>query len=328
MSKKFRILSIDGGGIRGVIPAMLMAEIEKRTGRPIAELFDLIAGTSTGGILALAAVKPAGEGIKRKPQYSAQDAVGLYETEGPRIFFRSPWRTIRTLGGVVDEKYPTDKIEAVLEEYFGGTLLSEALAEVIIPAYETETRDPIFFKSRKAQTDPKEDFLMWHVARATSAAPSYFEPAQIKTQGRVLSLVDGGVIANTPAMCALAEAKKHHPGANDILLVSLGTGDPTRPISYEAAKGWGIVEWLVPLFSLFFDGMSDSVDYQLTQLLPPGPDGYRRYYRFQTHLVEGNDNIDDASRTNIRVLKMVAQDMINAKLAILDELCAQLIDSL
>jgi hypothetical protein len=125
-------------------------------------------------------------------------------------------------------------------------------------------------------------------------------------------------------MCAYAEARRHHPEANDILLVSLGTGDPNRPIPLQDAQGWGLAEWLVPLFSMFFDGMSDSVDYQLTQLLPLSPDGRRRYFRFQTPLVYTNDKLDDASRTNIRALKLVAEDLIHAQSSALDELCAQL----
>src|SRR6476646_6047412 len=108
MSRLIKVLAIDGGGIRGVIPAMLLTEIEKRTGRAIAELFDVIAGTSTGGILALGLTKHNSSG---KPAYSAADLVHLYEAEGQKIFPKSSLSKIHSL---FNEKYPAIGIETVL----------------------------------------------------------------------------------------------------------------------------------------------------------------------------------------------------------------------
>src|SRR5574341_2303029 len=323
--KTYKILSLDGGGIRGVIPAIVMAEIEKRTKKRIAELFDLIAGNSTGGILALGITKPAGKSKTKKtvPAYTAEDAIGLYETQGPRIFSRSPWKVVRSVGGFIDEKYPTEGIEGVLKEFFGTTMLSEAVTDVVVPSYEIETRSPFFFKSKKARESADDDYLVWQAARATSAAPSYFEPVQIKSKGKTLALVDGGLVANTPAMCAYAELLRWHPGETNILVVSLGTGEATRPIPYAEAKEWGLAEWLLPVLSMFFDGMQDSVDYQLRMLCASEEGQLSRYYRFQPTLIAGNDNIDDASRTNLRVLKMVAEDLIKTQSAAIDQLCKQ-----
>lgn len=327
--KTYRILSIDGGGIRGIIPALVMAEIEKRTHKRIAELFDLIAGNSTGGLLALGIVKPAGKTKARRslPAYSAEEAAALYEMHGSRIFARSPWKVVRSVGGFIDEKYPTEGIEGVLQEFFGATMLSEAITDVIIPSYEIEKRQPFFFKSKKARESADDDFLMWQAARATSAAPSYFEPVQIMANGKVLSLVDGGLVANTPAMCAYAELLRWHPGETNVLVLSLGTGEATRPIPYAEARNWGLTEWLMPVFSMFFDGMQDSVDYQLRQICGSEDSSLNRYFRFQPTLVAGNDNIDDASRTNLRVLKMVTQDLIKQQSAAIDQLCKHLTDS-
>jgi patatin-like phospholipase/acyl hydrolase len=329
MSRKFRILSIDGGGIRGLIPAVVMAELEARTGRRIADLFDLVAGTSTGGLLALGSVKASRElaASARRAYYSAAEMVALYEMEGPRIFYRQPWRMLSTVDGLLDEKYPSENIEAVLSEYFGEARLSESVTDVIVPAYDLETRESIFFKSRKARANANDDCLMWQAARATSAAPSYFEPVQVQAADLSYALVDGGVFANSPAMCAYAEARKHYPQAEDILLVSLGTGNLTRRIPFSDARNWGLAEWVAPLFNILFDGMADAVDYQLIQLLPNHAAGGRRYYRFQAHLAGASDAVDDASRTNIRALKLVAEDLIRANSAALDELCQQLIEN-
>src|SRR5215216_918932 len=115
MVEPVRVLSIDGGGIRGIIPAMILAEIERRTGKRIWELFSLIAGSSTGGIIALGLTKPLEDG----QPYTAADLVGLYETEGEHIFSRAVWHRARAVGNVFEEKYPSTGVEEVLERYFG-----------------------------------------------------------------------------------------------------------------------------------------------------------------------------------------------------------------
>lgn len=318
------VLAIDGGGIRGIIPAMILADIERRTRSPICELFDLIVGTSTGGILALGLTKP----MNGRPQYSAEDGVRLYEAEGERIFSRSVWHRIHAMGNVAEEKYPSDGIESVLFDYFGEARLKDALTEIVVTSYEIERRTPFFFKSRYAKDPAKKgyDFPMTQVARATSAAPTYFEPTKIETDdgSDYYALVDGGVFANNPAMCALAEAKSTHPDAADLLLVSLGTGELTRRMPYDDVKGWGLARWAQPILGLVFDGVSDTVDYQLKQLLP-AKNGAHRYYRFQARLDEGSDDMDDVGRTNLRVLKLLAETIIRDNSERLDALCQELL---
>ncbi len=314
-----RILSIDGGGIRGILPARFLHELEVRTGKPVCKIFDLIAGTSTGGILALALSRP---GRKNSPKYSALDVMKLYENEGRNIFSKSPWKTAMSLGNIVDAKYDEKGIEGVLQKYFGNTRISESLTNVIVPSYELEQRTPFFFKSKKARDDSNYDFLMKDIARATSAAPTYFDCLKLKAYPTVdyLALIDGGVFANNPAMCAYAEAKKIFGKNEDIIIVSIGTGQMTRRIRYEESKDWGVIQWARPLLSIVFDGVSGSVEYQLKMLLSDDPN-LKRYFRFQTRLDTGNDNLDDASATNIRVLKLKAESMIAENDQQLTELC-------
>lgn len=318
--KRIKILSIDGGGIRGIIPAMAMVEIERRTGKHMTELFDLIAGTSTGGVLALGLVKPDADG---KPQYVASDGVRLYESEGHRIFFRSAWRRVQTLNSLADEKYPSGPVEDVLMEYFGETRLQEALTDVLVTSYEIERRIPWFFKSHRARERADYDFPMWQVARATSAAPTFFETCKIDTQSidEYYALIDGGVFANNPTMCAYVEARTRYPDVKDFVVVSLGTGDLTRPIYYNEAKDWGLIHWVQPLINILMQGVSETVHYQMMQLLSNPPDGKQRYFRLQARLEEGSDDMDDASRTNIRVLKLIAEEMIHQNSGLIDQLC-------
>ena len=322
MSNPIKVMSIDGGGIRGIIPAMVLAEIEKRTGKRISELFHLIAGTSTGGILALGLAKAGADG---KPEYTAEKGIELYEKRGERIFWRPFWRRIPLVSGLLEEKYPSHGIEEVLGQYFGEARLKDALTDVLVTSYDIERSKPYFFKSTKAKEEAVRDCPMRWAARATSAAPTYFEPAKLQIEGSsdYRALIDGGVFANNPAMCALVEARSTHPDADSFLLVSLGTGELTRRLPYDEAKGWGLAGWAQPVLSVVFDGVSDAVDYQLGKLLP-ATDGNRRYYRLQVKLDESNDAMDDASAGNIRVLKLLAEEMISANDSALTALCNQL----
>ncbi len=320
-----KVLSIDGGGIRGIIPAMVLAEIERRTEKRIAEMFDLIAGTSTGGILALGLTKPGQNG---GPEYSAMKLIELYEAEGGRIFSIPVWHRIHSAGGVAEEKYPAKGIEEVAHRYFDDVHLADALTEVLVTAYEIEGRAPWFFKRRHAR-DPNrregDNFLMRDVARATSAAPTYFEPLLVEGGPHDgCALIDGGVHSNNPAMCAYVEARKIHPEEDDFLVVSLGTGELTRSLPYEEVKGWGLALWAQPILNVVFDGVADTVDYQLREILSTEEGEARRYYRFQTVLNIGKDDMDDASRTNITALKTKAKEIISKNDAELEALCAQL----
>ena len=323
----FRILSIDGGGIRGIIPATVLAELEARAAQPACRLFDLIAGTSTGGILACGLVIPGPAG---HPRYAAAALVELYEREGPRIFHQSLVRKLAALGSVLSAKYPADNIEPILRRYFGETRLAEALTDVIIPSYELEGRIPWFFRSRRARTDAAYNFRLWEVARATSAAPTYFPPMRLDALGPdrdtdrgFYALVDGGVYANNPTMCAYVEALSQTPAPADILVVSLGTGQAMTPIRYRDAKGWGRFGWAPRILDVVFDGVSDTIDYQLTRLLRPAGVALRRY-RLQAELAPGQDALDDARPANIARLKEVGAEIVRQNDAALSDLAGEL----
>jgi predicted acylesterase/phospholipase RssA len=168
---------------------------------------------------------------------------------------------------------------------------------------------------------------MWQVARATSAAPTYFEPFKIEidTHAHYYSLIDGGVFANNPAMCAYVEAKMMYPDADDFILVSIGTGELVQRLPHDEADSWGLAQWARPLLGVVFDGVSDTVDYQLQKLLPLNEKG-RCYYRFQARLDNGGDKMDDVSPRNIRFLHLLAEDLVKDNRLALEELCRKLIE--
>jgi patatin-like phospholipase/acyl hydrolase len=326
MKNAVRILSIDGGGIRGVIPAVLLAEIEKKTGTSIANLFDLIAGTSTGGILALLLATPKPDGSS-SPRFGAEHLIEFYQMEGPRIFARSFLHRLISMGNLKQEKYPESGIELVLSEYFGECRLHQALTDLLITSYEIERRFPFFFRSSIARVREDYDFPMRDVARATSAAPTYFTPAKIDAANtnESYALIDGGVFANNPAACALVEAMTTHPEAEECVLVSLGTGSLTRSIPYAEAKSWGLARWAKPVLDIVFEGVNSTVDYQMRQLLPDQPAGTGHYYRFQTTLDEHHQALDDASPDNITALRGLGLKMAEERAQDIDELCEALL---
>ena len=324
--RPLRILAIDGGGIRGILPAMVLSDLERRTNRPIIDLFDLIVGTSTGGLVALALSCPDAEG---KPRHTARDIIRLYEVEGKRVFSRSVWHKIRSVGALAEGKYPSAGIEGVLQDYFGECRLKDALADVVVPAYEIERRIPFFFKTANSKVKSYYDYPMKKVIRAATAAPTYFEPMQVQIDGPndYYALVDGALFAYNPGMCAYVEALNRYPDHDSVIMVSLGTGKLTRRLPYDEVKDWGAARWAQPAFALMCDGICDVVDHQLQQLLSDTEDGMRQYYRFQARLDVGNDDMDDASNTNIRVLKLLAEDMLQANRAVLRSLADRLLVS-
>jgi uncharacterized protein len=140
------IPSLDGGGIRGLIPARIVEALERRTGVPACRMFDMIAGTSTGGIIALGLTRPSASGAK--PMYSATELVDLYRTQGAKIFHRSLGHLLWSVGGLAGPKYSSDGIESVLQHYFGTTRVREALTSVLVTSYDTAAASPYFFKNQ------------------------------------------------------------------------------------------------------------------------------------------------------------------------------------
>ncbi|MBV2145137.1 MAG: patatin-like phospholipase family protein, partial [Wolbachia endosymbiont of Pissodes strobi] len=196
--------SVDGGGIRGIIPAIILAEIEKRTRKRVAEIFDLMAGTSTGGIVVVGLCKKDKQG---SPQYSANDLVEFYREYGPYIFKSSFFRQ-SILSWFNCAQYPHKNIESILEKYFGDDTLQNTLNNVLLTSYDIQNNCPFFFKSWK---EDRNFIKLRDVLRAATAAPTYFIPKHLKIDQINRVLVDGGVFANNPAACAYASGKRLFP---------------------------------------------------------------------------------------------------------------------
>lgn len=321
-----KILAIDGGGIRGIIPAIILAEIERRTGQQIVNLFDLMAGSSTGGLLVMGLNVPDTQG---QPKYTAEELALMYEREGHEIFSRSMWRSVRTMNNINGSKYPSDGIDHVLDRFFGEMMLSQAIGDVLITSYEIKRLQPWFFRSNKARVSTMCNFRMRDVVRSTTAAPTFFDPAQVyhpDLPNDSFALIDGSLNAANPALVAYIEARDKHPDTEDFLIVSLGTGEHTRTMDLEATKHWGLAGWAQRIMHVAFHAMSGVVDYQLRHLLPPAQDGVQHYYRFQAQLTNGaSDDMDDTSPKNMKSLRALAYQLIEQNDSAIDRIAQTLL---
>jgi len=325
MSAKVVILSCDGGGIRGLASAVILAELEKRLlirnqKKPLRDYFKhgIIAGTSTGSIIAC--------GISSGR--TAAEIRDLYLQEGINIFppaditIKSLLRRILSIKiaksmshPIYHDVYGVDGIKGinnVLKRSFKEDLKFGSLEiPTLITSYDTLNQQFIAFKSNAAEFG---DINVWEIARASSAAPVAFpahllnnetfidyckskerETITVHEKGECIPLVDGGLSANNPAMCAVSEilARKEDNAdindiVNDIVMISLGTGiDPVtskdrfRQLTPQDAQGWGLFEWIsprrdIPILRAISEGSSDVINYQMENLLGKG-----NYFRFQ-----------------------------------------------
>lgn len=299
---KKKILSIDGGGIRGIIPAIILAEIERRTQKRISDMFDLVAGTSTGGLIATMLVS------QRHP--SAQNVVDLYEKRGHEIFSRDLCEIIFSFASLSDHKFSSNGISKVLSDVLGDETIDGVKKDLLITAYDINNREPYFFKSWRPDFN---GIPLVTICKATSAAPTYFEPVDTSIQGKDRTFIDGGVFVNNPAVSAYVEAMRIY--GPDVYVLSLGTGVLVESIKYEDAKSWGKIEWISPLLDCMFGASSDVVDYQMNMLL--GEDFTRLQLK---NIKDENMALDDASDDNIAALKLATKEFIEKNTVQIDNI--------
>jgi patatin-like phospholipase/acyl hydrolase len=184
------------------------------------------------------------------------------------------------LWGIIDEKYSAEPLEKLLENYFFDLKLSDLLKPCLIPAYDIQKRRAYFFTQHDAKVDEKSDFFIRDVARATSAAPTFFEVAKVTSlTNNFYPFIDGGVFANNPALCAYAEVRTKlkdklseaelsagNPEVKTAVLLSLGSGNIKERYDYEKAKDWGMLQWVRPVINITMTGVAETVDFQVKQV--------------------------------------------------------------
>lgn len=274
------VLSLRGGGIKGLIPAVILAEFERLTGRPVREQFDLIVGTSTGGILALALAA----GIP------ASRIVEMYQEHGPRIFKRR-WRH---RFGLLGPKYDIENLRFVLEGVFGTAKMGDG-SRVMVTATALTWRSGVFIKSWK---DRGRDVSVVNAACATSAAPTYFDPIMVPGYGL---LMDGGLHSNNPALAALIEAEKIAPGVSP-RIVDLACAGP----EVITPTGSGAVHWAGRIVDTLIEAGEDVSSYHVIRAIESSTRG-GGYLRIVPSRIGASDAMDNASEPNIHCLMEAGQ---------------------
>lgn len=255
----YRVVSIDGGGIRGILTARVLERIDEILPGFLSKV-DLFAGTSTGGLLAL------GLGAAMSPTALRQ----MYERCAGRVFADSLLDQLKDLGNLIGAEYAIQPLHETLSEYFPGTTLGQLPRKVLVSAFQLDNEGKgrasvRAWKNKLFHNFPGEDSdsgeLVADVGVRTSAAPSYFPIFQ--------GYIDGGVTASSPAMCAVAQALDRRAGAQpleNVVLLSLGTGYNPHHLPLENAD-WGLVQWAPHLINIMLEGSQGLVDFQCRQIL-------------------------------------------------------------
>jgi len=279
------VLSVDGGGCKGIIPAHVLFHLSKWVNRPLNQCFDLMGGTSTGGLV-----------IAGVSFLDPEQLLNFYLTNSKNIFIRN-WLSF----GLTRHKYSAKYLEQFLKETFGNKTLGESPVPLFMFSYDLLSSSPVLLNSWDL------DFAhckVWEASRATTAAPVYFPPFCLSVGPLQYDLIDGGVYLNNPAYYVYHEARKKWPN-DDICLISLGTGEYSKSYTCEETKKWGALEWLTPLLSVSFDGQSDVAHRLLEDIVKN--DKRLMYFRLQNKLIHGDSAMDNTSDDNLKNLLKDAQ---------------------
>ena len=283
--RRFRVLALDGGGVRGVCPAAYLSALEDSVGSPLHRYFDLICGTSTGGIIALALAL----------EVPMEEVLALYRERAERVFRRRRPHLPKRVAMLADSLYLSDTLHAELRRVLGeGTLMSEAKKRLCVPAVNITTGRAKVFKTRHAEDlEWDHKLAVWRVAAATSAAPIYFDPVSIPDCG---VYVDGGLWANTPATVGILEGRRLGYNLGEIELLSIGTGAGVFHRAVGRRKGLlgclsrrashGLIGWGTGLVSLSMHAQTDRAENFMHYLLG------ERHRRVQFRLPEGAFDLD------------------------------------
>ncbi|TVU24247.1 hypothetical protein EJB05_26668 [Eragrostis curvula] len=335
------VLSIDGGGIRGLIPATIIACLEAKLQEldgpdaRIADYFDVIAGTSTGALLTSMLTAPD---ENNRPLFAGKDLTKFYLDNGPKIFpQRKAWfltSAANLIGNMRGPKYDGVFLHDKIKSLTHDVKIADTVTNVIVPAFDVKNLQPVIFSTYEAKHDPLKNAHLSDICISTSAAPTYFPAHYFTThspegKSRDYHLIDGGVAANNPTMVAMSmltkEVLRHNPDFHpekpteykNYLIISIGTGSPKQAKQYtapECAK-WGLIQWLyhggfTPIIDIFSHSSSDMVDIHATVLF----EALRcegNYLRIQEDSLTGHtSSVDIATEENMKALIGIGEELL------------------
>lgn len=337
------VLSIDGGGIRGLIPAIILdfleTELQKLDGEDarIADYFDIIAGTSTGGLITAMLTAPNDE---MRPLFPAKDIKKFYLQKCPKIFPQDSNTITKKFKNLFGPLYDGKYLHGCIKKRLQNTRLGDTLTNVAIPTFDISTLQPTIFSSYEMKDKPYLNAFLSDICIATSAAPTYLPPHEFKTidnegNPHEFNLVDGGVAANNPTLIAMGEIAKqlirknsdfHTPQPMDyrrFLVISIGTGECKKKWKYTAkeASKWGLLGWWfnsngsTPLLDIFTQSSTDMVDFHLSVVFK-ALDVENNYLRIQEDGLENTlSALDSATKNNLEELSAAGEGLLKKEVS-------------
>ncbi|XP_075653169.1 patatin-like protein 2 isoform X2 [Castanea sativa] len=339
--KMVTVLSIDGGGIRGIIPGILLGFLESKLqeldgpNARIANYFDIIAGTSTGGLVTAMLTAPDKE---NRPMYAAKDITNFYLEHSPKIFPQNRHKNFvgsvtNLFGAVVGPKYDGKYLRSLTDGLLGNLTLKQTLTDVIIPTFDIKLLQPVIFSTYDAKLNDLKNARLADICISTSAAPTflpahYFETKDASGNTKSFNLIDGGVAANNPTMMAISQIFKGRfknefmsiramDYSKRMLVLSLGTGAAKHEEKYSTtvASKWGLVNWLydngaTPLLDVYGDASSDMVDFHVSTLFQ-ALGCKNNYLRIQDDTLTGDaSTVDVATKENLQRLVEIGKELL------------------
>ncbi|XP_047080051.1 patatin-like protein 1 [Lolium rigidum] len=338
------ILAIDGGGIRGIIPGTILADLESQLQQldgpnsRLADYFDCITGTSTGGLIAAMLTAPSED---NRPLFAAKDINGFYMENGPAIFPQRRSTLVAFMASLMRPKYDGKHLHSKIESMLGNTRMRNTLTNIVIPTFDIQLLHPIIFSTYDAKSMPLKDALLSDVCISTSAAPTYLPPHYFQTSDadgktREYNLIDGGVVANDPTLIAMTQIVNNimSKGNENIYpwkqvdcckfrVVSIGTGSSSDHGLYTAKQSsrWGTIRWLrnkdmVPIVDIFMEASSGVVDIQAATLFQSCE---ANYLRIQDNSLRGvAATVDVATPENMQELIRIGERMLHQPVSRVD----------
>ncbi len=308
-----RILSLDGGGVRGLVSLEVLKSIENKSGKPIAQLFDMVAGTSTGAIIATLLLLPDEQG---QPKYSVESIVDRYTELVSRVF-SAPWyHQLLTLNGTLGPKFFNYTKIVIANRLYGRATLGDLLLPVLIPSYSlTDSRLHLF-------TNWSPQHMNLHVAAlivAATSPPSVFPAVELRGASKDAGeYVDGAILVSDPAHLAFSQSLGKYPQAR-FVIVSVGTGLPNDKVHRRVGIYGGGLDWIESVLHIMLDGQAQVTSSLLKEFSETGAPIKMNYYRFNTQRPVGLGDWLDSSPENIEALKDLGKDIVKKQNKQLDE---------
>ncbi|KAI3877971.1 hypothetical protein MKX03_027149 [Papaver bracteatum] len=342
--KMVTMLCIDGGGVRGIIPAVILEFLEDEIRRQdseyddgrLADYFDVIAGTGTGGLIAtmLAAPdhkKPCNKDGRLRPLYAAHQILGFYKEHCPKIFEKSMLGNLPGIGSIKEymrwPKYDGKYLHKLCKDILGDLKMHETITKLVIPTFDIKLLQPTIFSTEEAKRNEFKNAYLHEVCIGTSAAPTYFPAVHFETGDWEFNLIDGGVTANNPTMVAMNEvirdSLEEHQSTRQVkaatdctqyLVLSLGTGTCPNVNKYDAEKvsSWGMVQWITPIMEVYSEASTDMVDIE-TAIHFRAVQSQENYLRIQacSFIEDSAPPMDVATKQSMKELECVGNLLIH-----------------